>query len=116
MKQQRHEGWTLNPEQDTRSEVGPVQARADDEALTHLVEICSLLRRVPGKRLSAYAVPQQARPHRRDHRPRNSHCSCLKGKVWCERSATPCDDVVKALTHVWSSRGDSEELSPLPSL
>ena len=49
------------------------QARADDEALTHLVEICSLLRRVPGKRLSAYAVPQQARPHRRDHRPKYPH-------------------------------------------
>lgn len=47
-------------------EVVHMQARADDEALTHLVEICSLLRRVPGKRLSAYAVPQQARPHWRD--------------------------------------------------
>ncbi|KAK9840832.1 hypothetical protein WJX81_007756 [Elliptochloris bilobata] len=35
------------------------QARGDDEALTHLVEICSLLRRVPGNRASAYAVPQQ---------------------------------------------------------
>jgi hypothetical protein len=38
-----------------------VQARSDDDALDHLVQVCRLLRRMPGERSSAYAVPQQVR-------------------------------------------------------